>query len=171
MSGREKLATGKQLKDQGNEHFKAGRIKEALGMYNQALLYLNGLDNSSMAGVVSSGLIEPLTADDKAEIDATILACWLNMAACYIRQERYTKAVDFCDKVLKKDENNVKAHFRKGQALLKSNNLDPAEQSLLKAAKLAPTDLGVRETLEQVRTRIRELEQKSRDELRARLKM
>ncbi|EGF81423.1 hypothetical protein BATDEDRAFT_23836 [Batrachochytrium dendrobatidis JAM81] len=143
----------------------------ALKEYNLALLYLNGLDNSAMSAIIGSNGVSSLSDAEKTEIVATIKACHANMAACYIKNENYTKAIDFCDRVLKVDSNNTKAMYRKGHALFKMNELEPSLKILMSAVKLAPNDVLIRDQITQVKTKITELEIKSRNELRNNLKM
>ncbi|KAH6572829.1 hypothetical protein BASA50_001866 [Batrachochytrium salamandrivorans] len=168
---RNNFATGKTHRDTGNQFFKDGLVKEALKEYNTALLFLNGLDNSAMAAFVAQGSISPLTPEEKGEITNTVKACHANMAACYLKQENYKKAIDFCDKVLKVDTDNAKAMYRKGLALFKMNDLEPALASLMAAARLSPNDTMIREQIALVKARVTELETKSRNELRNNLKM
>jgi hypothetical protein len=46
------------------------------------------------------------------------------MAACYLKLSKPEKALATCDKILAKDESNVKAIFRKGEASVKIRKLD-----------------------------------------------
>eukprot|EP00842_Homolaphlyctis_polyrhiza_P000977 jgi/Hompol1/1880/HPOL_002026-RA len=173
MSGpRDNFAKGKAFKDEGNDHFKKGDIKAALKAYNFALLHLAGLDNAAVSAFVSrdsgnNGGAEPLTQTEKDEIADTIKACHANMAACYLKTGNNQKAIDFCEKVIKVDENNAKAR----QALFQMRELDKAQECLVSAVKMSPNDKGIRELLDKVKGTIADLEAKSRAELRANLKM
>ena len=61
--------------------------------------------------------------------------------------------------------------YRKGHALFKMNELEPSLKILMSAVKLAPNDVLIRDQITQVKTKITELEIKSRNELRNNLKM
>ncbi|KAJ1339681.1 hypothetical protein BSLG_005714 [Batrachochytrium salamandrivorans] len=65
----------------------------------------------------------------------------------------------------------VAAMYRKGHALFKMNELEPSLKILMSAVKLAPNDVLIRDQITQVKTKITELEIKSRNELRNNLKM
>jgi len=42
----DKLQEAKRYKQAGNEHYKAGNVKKAIGSYHRALLYLRGIKKS-----------------------------------------------------------------------------------------------------------------------------
>lgn len=52
------------------------------------------------------------------------------MAACYLAQERYDRAVQVCDQALASDPANAKAIFRKAQALRRQGALYQARDWL-----------------------------------------
>jgi len=52
------------------------------------------------------------------------------MAACYLAQERYDRAVQVCDQALASDPSNAKAIFRKAQALRRQGALYQARDWL-----------------------------------------
>ncbi|KAI8922885.1 hypothetical protein BC831DRAFT_473823 [Entophlyctis helioformis] len=163
------LDKGKAYKETGNAFFKVDNFKDALKNYHLAILHLSGLDNTAMNAFVGQSRLVPLQKDEKDDISTTLKACHSNMAACYIKTGNYAKAVVYCDKVLAVDATNIKAQFRKGQALYKLNDLDLAHACLLAAAKQAPNDKGVRDQLQIVKNALTQLEEKSRAELRANL--
>ena len=53
-----------------------------------------------------------------------------NMAACYLKQGRYDRALEAAEKSVRADSRNVKAKFRRAQALRLSNNLYAARDYL-----------------------------------------
>jgi tetratricopeptide (TPR) repeat protein len=130
-----------------------------------AILYLKGLDNSGME--LSLGKTsKPLDPELKEKISKLMVSTWSNMAACYLKLEQFEKTVEICDKVIKQDSKNAKAHFRKGQALLHLNVLDSALQTLKSAALMEPTDIGIRQEIQKVKDKLAELDRKSKEELR-----
>ncbi|KAI9093051.1 hypothetical protein DFS34DRAFT_596269 [Phlyctochytrium arcticum] len=186
---KEKLETGKQEKDKGNEQFKIGEITNDFGTRSgvpfaysfnivpnsllwvtQAVLYLSGLDNTSMQSALAMGGASE-NPDDvgdvlKKEIGETLKSCYSNMAACYIKQSKYQKAITTCDKVIGLDPKNAKAYFRRGQSNFKLNNLDLAQKDLKQAVALAPQDKGIRDELAAVNARLQEYTQKSVNEFK-----
>ena len=63
------MSNSSLLKDEGNQHFKDGRLEEAISCYTQALR------------------LTDLGDGDKAVI-------YKNRAACYLKQENYTGALE-----------------------------------------------------------------------------
>jgi tetratricopeptide (TPR) repeat protein len=164
----EKIDIGEKHKVDGNTHFKAQEYQKALSSYHLAILYLKGLDNSALELGLGS-TTKPLDEDKKGRITKNMISTWSNMAACYLKLERYDKAVEICDKVLGMDPKNVKALFRKGQALFGRNDLDLAVKVLKSAALLEAKDPSIRHELIKVRERIAELDKKSNAELKQNL--
>ncbi|KAI9002010.1 hypothetical protein BC832DRAFT_561964 [Gaertneriomyces semiglobifer] len=157
----EKALRGICEKEKGNAEFKKGNLSGALRFYHQGLLCLTGLDTGNLGGIVPN---QNLDAKLKKDIQDGLKSCHLNMAACYLKLQKFEKAVSSCDKVIKIDPNNAKAHFRRGQAHFSMNDVDKAAADLIKAGQLAPNDAGIREELTKVRQKQRELDEKSRRE-------
>ncbi|KAG9489197.1 protein unc-45 homolog A isoform X2 [Eleutherodactylus coqui] len=120
------------LREDGNKHFKSGDYETALSCYTKALRL----------------------SDDKK--DAAILH--RNRSACYLKLEDYAKAEDDASKALEVDGGDVKALYRRSQALEKLGKLDQAILDLRRCLTLEPKNkvfqdavrnLGVR-TQEQV---------------------
>mmetsp|Transcript_32796 Transcript_32796/g.82723 ORF Transcript_32796/g.82723 Transcript_32796/m.82723 type:complete len:373 (+) Transcript_32796:91-1209(+) len=95
-SGRE---WAEQCKEDGNKAFKKGEWEEAVR------LYLEGV------AAVDTMMMHP--AEDVK------CACYSNMAAALIKQDKWKEAMEACDLALKIDETNVKALLRRAQSGLK----------------------------------------------------
>ena len=90
-----------------------------------------------------------LSPDEKAEGDAIVLSCHLNMAQVFIKQatqveteagkakseEKWLKAKNSSEEALKLDADNVKAKFRKAIALEKLGDIDTAMKEVKSALK------------------------------------
>ena len=63
-----------------------------------------------------------------------------NMALCYLKLDNLEEVEMECDEVLKFDENNVKAMYRKGVVLNKKQQYKLALNYLKKALSLSPKD-------------------------------
>ena len=170
LSIAQKLQKGIELKNQGNEHYKNNDIKKALFAYNNAVLYLSGLDNSALTMFSPVSHEASMSDQDKVQISTHLLACYSNMAACYLKTDKFEKTIVFCDKVLKANDKNAKALFRKGQALFNLNQLDKSKETLRMAVKSAPNDVGIRDALAAVSNSIAETDRKYKQELIAKLK-
>ena len=169
MNLREKIETASQHKKKGNDLFKASNPKSALSSYNFAYLYLKGLDNEmGLPGMPTS----TLGANEKQEIKALTVSVLSNIAMCYLALERFEDCISQCEKVLTLDAENSKANFRIGLAHTKMPNpdLDKAKQYMLKAAKLSPQDIGIRNELDKVKQQLDAANRDSDDKLRQNLK-
>ena len=67
------------------------------------------------------------------EVKASLTPIYGNLAAVASSMKDWPACVEQCDKVLKKDADNVKALYRKGVALGKTKDFDEAIQVLKKA--------------------------------------
>lgn len=143
----EKIRTGLSHKSDGNAAFVRGDIPSALRSYHLSLLYLSGLENRSILGLMGEnsgdhGQPEDLSSDESdsepttaagnsaAETESALSAVHSNMAACYLKQSNYKRAIESAEKALKSDSKNVKAKYRKAQAMRLSGELWKAQEYL-----------------------------------------
>lgn len=164
----EKLAKATEYKTKGNQHFKTGNHKSALSSYNFAYLYVKGLDSDlSLAGLQSSSL----TPAQKSEIHQLTVSILNNTAMCLLSMSRFQDCVNQCEKVLKLESDNCKAIFRMAMAISKQPNPDliKSKDLLINAVKLNPNDTGIRTELENVTSKLAELNKKSKMELKQNL--
>ncbi|SPO25757.1 uncharacterized protein UTRI_03122 [Ustilago trichophora] len=137
-----KMRTALEHKSRGNASFTQGDIKSALASYHHAVLYLSGLEQRSILGLVGEnsgkdGRPEDLSSDDESESEATegesekqLSVVYSNISACYLKQNNYPRAIETAEKSLKCDSRNVKAKFRKVQALRLSGDVYKAKAVL-----------------------------------------
>ena len=156
-----------KIKAIGNEQFKLGKYEVALKKYLKAIRYMEHLHSDDSASSSSSDEEEDTkNKDDKEETErykSVVLPCHLNSAACYLKLKNYEEAVKNCGKVLDKyEENNLKALFRRGQAYSSLRDFDKALADLQSAAKLAPTDKGIRNEITRVKNQIKGQKEKEK---------
>ncbi|KAI8912475.1 hypothetical protein EDD86DRAFT_188061 [Gorgonomyces haynaldii] len=159
MEPSEKYFAAPKLKDEGGRLFKEGKYRDAQMKYEQALIYLESLNNSATVldlkkermdkerdakkGIVSQ---EPSLVPKDNVIELTMLeellkSCRLNRAACQLKQGEYRGAIEQCTDILKQDPNNIKALFRRGQSFLKlGRDLDLAERDFDQVQRLVKED-------------------------------
>mmetsp|Transcript_3836 Transcript_3836/g.5967 ORF Transcript_3836/g.5967 Transcript_3836/m.5967 type:complete len:193 (+) Transcript_3836:79-657(+) len=130
----EKIETARDLKNRGNEFFKAGKFSKARSEYGKALAFITGFPGSSRSqtqwlAMASQMVDQGAKATDEEEADATELEKLLrqNIATCYIKTNMFDKAISHCDKALAIDSNSWKAKLRKGEAQMLLKNLDAAK--------------------------------------------
>uniref|UniRef100_A0A8C6VUS7 Protein unc-45 homolog B n=1 Tax=Nothobranchius furzeri TaxID=105023 RepID=A0A8C6VUS7_NOTFU len=110
-----------QLKDEGNKHFQAGDIDKAIECYTNAI---------------------------KVCQDKKVLAViYRNRSACYLKKENYANAVSDATKAIDEDAKDVKAMYRRCQALEKLGKLDMAFKDVQRCATLEPKNKTFLETL------------------------
>uniref|UniRef100_A0A665W4Y4 Protein unc-45 homolog B n=2 Tax=Echeneis naucrates TaxID=173247 RepID=A0A665W4Y4_ECHNA len=110
-----------QLKDEGNKHFQAGDIDLAIECYTKAI---------------------------KVCKDKKVLAViHRNRSACYLKKENYANAASDASKAIDVDAADIKALYRRCQALEKLGKLDMAFKDVQRCATLEPKNKTFLETL------------------------
>ncbi|KAJ0019339.1 hypothetical protein NQD34_006908 [Periophthalmus magnuspinnatus] len=110
-----------QLKDEGNKFFQAGDIDKAIECYTNAI---------------------------KESKDKKVLAViYRNRSACYLKKENYSGAVNDATKAIDVDAADIKALYRRCQALEKLGKLDMAFKDVQRCATIEPKNKTFLETL------------------------
>ena len=146
LSDQERLEVAKRHKEGGGELFKQGKTKGAAICYSKALKYLIPVDPDIQ--------LEVETLQDY-ERDIFSLQCvlMLNLAACQLKFQQYPHVVKNCNRVLEIEADNVKALYRRGQALAMMNDLDGARADLMKAKKLEPGNKAIDDMIKLLESR------------------
>jgi len=115
----------KKQKETGDQAFKEGDVKAALASYHGALMYAQGLDKNAfktmgMGGESAGG------AQEKTEVDEFIEKIYNNMSACHMKVGNWKRTQETAEKVLKKNDKNYKALYRKAKALAEQGYLERA---------------------------------------------
>ncbi|XP_029916252.1 protein unc-45 homolog B [Myripristis murdjan] len=116
-----KMGDPLQLKDEGNKHFQAGQTDQAIECYTKAI---------------------------KVCKDKNVLAViYRNRSACYLKKEKYTNAASDASKAIDVDASDIKALYRRCQALEKLGKLDMAFKDVQRCATLEPKNKTFLDTL------------------------
>jgi regulator of sirC expression with transglutaminase-like and TPR domain len=67
-----------------------------------------------------------------------------NLAACYIKEEQWEKAIYATSKVIEVDPNNVKARYRRSLAYMRNKQIKEAAADMDVAMAQAPNDASIR---------------------------
>uniref|UniRef100_A0A669PKM0 Protein unc-45 homolog A n=1 Tax=Phasianus colchicus TaxID=9054 RepID=A0A669PKM0_PHACC len=118
---RPRPVTAGQLRERGNALFQAGDHGAALAAYTRALSLC------------------------QAEPERAVLH--RNRAACYLKLEDYAKAEADASKAIEADGRDMKALFRRSQALQKLGRLDQAVSDLQRCVSLEPKNKAFQEAL------------------------
>ncbi|XP_038615615.1 protein unc-45 homolog B [Tachyglossus aculeatus] len=119
-----------QLKEEGNQRFQARDYDGAAQSYSKAL---------------ALGPDRPLRA-----------VLYRNRAACHLRRESYAQAAADASQAIDVDASDVKALFRRCQALEKLGRLDQAFKDVQRCATLQPRNGDFQETLRRLSSGIQE---------------
>uniref|UniRef100_A0A8P4KN38 Protein unc-45 homolog B n=1 Tax=Dicentrarchus labrax TaxID=13489 RepID=A0A8P4KN38_DICLA len=120
-NGENKMGDPIQLKDEGNKHFQAGDIDKAIECYTSAIKVCN---------------------------DKKVLAViYRNRSACFLKKENYANAASDASKAIDVDAADIKALYRRCQALEKLGKLDMAFKDVQRCATIEPKNKTFLETL------------------------
>ncbi|PWN49743.1 TPR-like protein [Violaceomyces palustris] len=166
LTTEQKVQVGLENKDRGNQHFQRGDYKSALASYHLACLYLSGLDQNGLSRLMNlSGDVSQKEGETPTPLrqDQKILSqVRSNMAACYIKQSNYEKAIESCEKAIKIDPSNLKASFRKFQSLRLKGEIFKAKQGLEEFLIHHPDEqLGFSSELKLVQQQVRRKQQEA----------
>ncbi|CAD5124204.1 DgyrCDS12504 [Dimorphilus gyrociliatus] len=110
-----------QLKEEGNDLFKKEQYKEAVKLYTKVIEDENGVEQK--------------------------LACFKNRAACYLKLDKYEKAVKDCNEALKLQGNDAKALFRRCQSYLALEKYEDSYKDAMLLLKVEPKNSAIQPIL------------------------
>ncbi|KAL6054443.1 Peptidyl-prolyl cis-trans isomerase fkbp4 [Balamuthia mandrillaris] len=148
LNNEEKLSTCTAMKDEGNALFRAAKFKRAHKKYKQAASYVES-DYS-------------FSEEEKQQSKPLKVACYLNMAACDLKLQDWQNCVKNCKKVLELEPCNVKALYRRGQALCYLLEWIDSERDLNRALELDPSNKDVQRQLAVLKRKMAEQDKKDR---------
>lgn len=135
LSKEEKIAGAEKEKLEGNNLFTAGNTEEALKHYKEALDFLSYFYSD----------------DEKKATQTLKVSCSLNAAACCVKDQKWKDAIKYADDVLKIEETNVKALWRKGQALRGKGDTGDAKAVIVQAIRYDAKNKSLRDELELIK--------------------
>merc|ERR1712048_1011120 len=129
------------LKDAGNTAFKEQDYKNALKHYSRIFMHIGMnpcMNMSQMTGQAQKNPNLPQASKDplQQKTDELRLTAFNNMAAVYAKMGKWDDCKDKCTRVLKHDEKNTKALFRRGMAHRKLNLYEFSRADLIKAKNI-----------------------------------
>ncbi|KAI3492129.1 hypothetical protein L1887_43418 [Cichorium endivia] len=132
MSIDEQLGKAEGFKGEGNQAYERDRLTEALGKWHMALLHCAGINSfASMYGARS-------TEAENERAAGITSAVYNNMAACYLKQAKWDKAVYASSKALALAPKNLKALYRRAEAYLELGRNQLAARDIDLALDLRP---------------------------------
>ncbi|XP_018301096.1 peptidyl-prolyl cis-trans isomerase FKBP4 [Mycetomoellerius zeteki] len=156
-SAEEKYQVALRYKGRGTELFEDSRIIDAFRRFSKACKLLITLEP-----------IADLKLDKQLEynINNLRLALYNNMAICQLKRKNYQHVITLCTKVLNKDENNVKALYRRGVAYGNIGDNENATADLKAVLTLESTNHSAKEQFEVYNSRLQESLQRNKDMMR-----
>ncbi|KAF2355299.1 FKBP-type peptidyl-prolyl cis-trans isomerase domain [Trinorchestia longiramus] len=148
MSQEEKIDQAKIHKAKGTEYFKAEKYKLAAKQYSRVTDLMS----------YDSGLSE----EKKMENNALKLAGELNLAAVYLKLKDFVSAAKHATNALDQDPENVKALFRRGQALLELEEFEDAAVDFKECLSLDASNTAAKKSLALAQNKIKQHRAKER---------
>nr|XP_034177074.1 peptidyl-prolyl cis-trans isomerase FKBP62-like [Osmia lignaria] len=147
----EKYSIALKYKKMGVHLFKECRYVDAFHRFSKACKILITLEP-----------IHDLELDTKLESDINNLRLVLynNMAGCQLNCKNYEHTISLCTKVLNKENNNVKALYRRGVAHGNLNDVERAVNDLKIATALEPHNSAIKEQFLIYNKKLQEANQK-----------
>lgn len=125
MENDEKFESITKFREEGNQLYAKKMYKEAVEYYSKAL------------GIIEQLILREKPGDDEwIELDKMKIPLLCNFAQCKLIQGDFYGVIEHTSEVLKKDENNVKALFRRAKAHAAVWNIEEAKQDFIKASQL-----------------------------------
>jgi FK506-binding protein 6 len=120
-------------RESGNDYFQRNIFGKAAQCYTKGI------------GVLETARLKD--EEEEREWSDALMKLHLNMALCALRQKKPKLCIVHCRRALELDQHNVKAVFRLGQAYSIMGEWECSKRHLLRAAKLAPKNLEIRQEL------------------------
>ena len=132
-------------------------IKWAIRRYSEAINYLDYPTKYAKTPPKDADLTDMVTEQENVDFRC---ACYLNRAACNLKDNANDWAEKDCAKVLTHKPGSAKAMFRRGEALAAMARWDEAVAQLRAAAEAEPKDKKIRAALKSAREGSEALERK-----------
>lgn len=158
----QKIAAGLKEKEKGNILFQKGEYEKAWKQYDTCFVHVYTSKEEWVA----------IGPEGRASINNFKVPIHLNRGLCRLRKKHFDNALWDFNEALRIDENNVKGLYRKGLVLTRIIESDMAKEGsdelwdldvaegraneartvLMKAVKLSPGDINIRNALQDLKT-------------------
>ncbi|XP_070204131.1 inactive peptidyl-prolyl cis-trans isomerase FKBP6-like [Littorina saxatilis] len=139
----------KAEREEGNQLFNTNMIQRALAKYKRAAKILDDYHLK--------------TDEEEAEQKKLLVKVYSNIALCCLRLKQNGTCITWCHKVIELDPSNVKAYFRKGQALHSMSEFENARTMYRKAQRLNEFSQEIIEALSKLEQDIKKFRIQSED--------
>mmetsp|Transcript_30954 Transcript_30954/g.42901 ORF Transcript_30954/g.42901 Transcript_30954/m.42901 type:complete len:420 (-) Transcript_30954:313-1572(-) len=162
----EKLEAATKFKDDGNAHYAAGKLDDAMTEYVKCVAVyrlFRRIDKQEMIWLDREE--EKLEPEERQKVEDVLGVAFTNIAQCMIKMRKPYDAVYASNQALELNPKNVKALYRRALARVAedtSTTLEMAVKDLDAAHKLAPDDMTIKLSFRKHRGEL--LEQREKDE-------
>ncbi len=157
----ERVEIAQRFKEAGNDLFRRGDWVQANDKYERCVgcfWYISTTNKDWKKRGIRDEDIDFVRDDDIdscKQVRELIVSCLNNIAQCHINLEEFSDCIRVCDTVLELDPNNVKALYRKAEALVAplssgATHLEQAVRYLKQAATADPTNKALRRRYQQL---------------------
>jgi len=149
MNTDEKFQASVKAKDEGNELYKQQKYQRAIKKYKKANQFIES--------------DQGFTDEQKKNAKKLKLPNFLNLSACDLKLKDFISAKQNCNKALEIENGNVKALFRRGQALEELVEWEASMNDFKKVEELDPDNKEVKRAITQVKKKMAEQNKKDRN--------
>ena len=153
LSNQERQKRASWHKQRGTDLFKLNNIYGASLHYSKALKYTVSIDR------------EVLLSARGAEHQTLKRSLLLNLSACQLKLKQFANVAQNCTDILKEGA-NVKALYRRGQALVAMNDFDGAKKDFLEVLRIEPSNTAIQKQLKELESKERAHRDKYREALK-----
>jgi tetratricopeptide (TPR) repeat protein len=104
-----------------------------------------------------------LKGEEKEQANKIKLPCYLNIAACKVKQGLWKDVIENAGKAIDIDSNNTKALFRRGLAYLELDEWNKSHKDFSKAMELDQNNKELRREYQRLKQRMNEQDQKDKE--------
>lgn len=154
----EKLEQALKFKERGTYFFNMGKYQLAVSKYNAVVSLLE--------------FAHPTLSDEEGgkelaeKYQQVLVASWLNSSLANLKMSESTEAIKCCDKVLEKQPKNVKALYRKGQALQHRKDYEEAIEEYRMVLELEPENKAAVQNIHECRQQLTLMHERERRKYR-----
>ena len=153
LSDQERQKRASWHKARGTEQFKLDNTYGASLHYSKALKYVVSITR------------EVLLSARGAEYQTLKKSLLLNLSACQLKLKQFANVAQNCTGILEEGA-NVKALYRRGQALVAMSDFDGAKRDFLEILKIEPNNTAVQKQLKELESKVRAHRDRYREALK-----
>ncbi|KAH8740802.1 hypothetical protein FG386_002764 [Cryptosporidium ryanae] len=136
-------------KEKGNECYKMGEYENARENYEKGIKLIEKIQEEE----------KDIEEDQLYELKQSLQ---LNLSMIYLKQEEWSNAINITGEILKRDENNIKALYRRGLARMSFGMYEESREDFQTLLKLDPKNVDAQKQLRVVRQKIIEDNEKNK---------